>query len=179
MRPARFLLAAALLASGPALAEPLEAGDMSMRVPLLPLDDVVSVPAEPDLIDRAEATALAAWRTVRGWAAEAETAATPLWTEVREQVGTAAETARREASPILASAGVTAGEAWERAGVLAGDAQLKAEELAAAFHEQTAELRAHPAVQAAADVGILLRVAEVIGVSALVGGLVIKKLRSA
>lgn len=162
-----FALLAGLAATA-AGADPMPdaAEAAALRMPLVPVeDDAVSLPPEPDTIDRAA-------REAAG-----------IWAAVRDAAGTAAEDAGTALAPLVEEArraGTDAAEAALPALSAAGDRALReGEALAAAFHEKTAELRAHPVVEAAADMGILLRAVEAVGVTLLVGGLAWRKLRGA
>lgn len=182
--PALFLAAAltgALITAGAPRAEPAPflVEDGAARYGLVPIDEVAPPIREPDLMDRAAAHAVDAWNAAKAIAREVEEVLTPLFREVRAEAESAAGEIERVSAPALAAAGVQADAVLEEAGRLTADARETAGEVAATLHAKTAELREHPVVQAASDVGILLRVVEVIGVTALVGGMAWRKLRGA
>lgn len=198
IRPVRFPLAfaAALLASValPALAD--TAAETLHREPLLPIEEVVVPAAGPDLTHRIGSAASAAYDalpamdSVTGAASDALGGARDTlsnwWTGARETLKPATERveaiaapAIEAAAPAITAAGAHADRAIAGAEALAIDARLEVERLAGAFHESAAELRHHPVVEAAADVGLLLRVVEAVGVSAVVGGLAWRKIRGA
>lgn len=198
IRPARFPMAfaAALLASValPALADTVP--ETLHREPLLPVEEVVVPAAEPDLTQRIGSAASAAYDAlpamdrVTGAASDALGGArdtlSDWWAGARDtlkpatdRVEAIAAPAIEAAAPAIAAAGSHADRAFAGAEALATDARLEVERLAGAFHETAAELRHHPVVEAAADVGLLLRVVEAVGVSAVVGGLAWRKIRGA
>lgn len=201
IRPARLLLpfAAVLMAyvALPALADTLPVTAETLhRESLLPIDEVVVPPPAPDLTQRIGSAAFAAYDalpamdTVTGAAAGALDGArgtlSDWWSGAREtlrpatdRVEAIAAPAIDAAAPAIAAAGTHADRAIAGAEALAVDARLEVERLAGAFHESAAELRHHPVVEAAADVGLLLRVVEAVGVSAVVGGLAWRKIRGA
>lgn len=187
MAPHGLLVSAALLglalaaACLPAQADPFQMGsaETAARQALVPVEAPAPAVADPDLLDRAGAVLDRAWDRVVALADAAGRELAPLWGEARERADGAAALLERTAAPVLDEAGAQATLAWLEAERLTADARDAAGELAGAFHAKTAELREHPVVQAAADVGILLRVAEALGVSVLVGGLAWRKLRGA
>ncbi|MGQ9368463.1 hypothetical protein [Azospirillum sp. A39] len=192
-RPVRFpaLVAAGVLGAAalPALAEQ---GDFA-HSHLIPLEDEVFVP-EPSLHERAAERARDAWRTLSGTASDAADAAastlSPVVRDLKDAVAPAVDAARdalgptasavsEAAAPALASVGATADRAWSGAEGLAADARVQAERLATSVSATAAEVRAHPAMQAVADAGLLFRIVEGVGVTALVGGMAWRKLRGA
>lgn len=159
------------------------------RVPLATIEfsalaEVPEAPAaDPSTTDRV-------WTTVAGWAGVAARIAAELaegaviWidetvTWAADQAGPALASVRSNAEEAIAATGHAATPLLDDAGQIAGQARVVVVDAAESLHARTAELRNHPVVEAAADIGIFLRVAEVLGLGALIGGLAWARIRGA
>ncbi|WP_029007262.1 hypothetical protein [Azospirillum halopraeferens] len=187
---------AALLLALTALPASAQDADFA-RGYIIPLDEEIVVP-RPGLRERAADRALDAWRSLSEGAAEATAKAgatiAPVVRELKDAVAPALDAAERTLGPTAATVGDTitrvaapaivgvetgAGRVWSEAEILADDARDAAGRLAVSLADTAAEVRAHPAMQTMADVGILWRVAEGAAVTLLVGGMAWRKLRGA
>lgn len=193
-RPVPAVTAAALLLGLAAMPATAQEGDF-VHGHLIPLEEDIVVPP-PSLRERAADHALDAWRslseTATDAAAKAKASVAPVVEDLKDAVRPAVEAAEEALGPTAAAVGDTigaaaapalagveagAGRVWSEAEVLAADAREQAGRFATSVAETAAEVRAHPAMQTVAEVGLLWRVAEGAAVTLLVGGMAWRKLR--
>lgn len=166
---AAFILGGAVVAQ--AMPTPVANDEANRRQPVLPIEMVVDTHVNPPQ-DRLDIALDYLHST---------------WTAIETGVGAAYVVARDTIAPLIGVAGKEASTAWtatteaatpllEEAADLTKDTRGVVAQMAERAHAKAEELRNHPVVEAAVDFGILMRIAEMLGVGAVVGGLVWRRL---